>query len=73
MATEPNYIVVRPAPDLPAGFLPEALNGIWFDLSQLPSDPGLTGVRMGAAVAVPSGRFEQREDGAVAEVYEVRP
>jgi len=27
----------------------------------------------GDGVAVPTGRFEVRDDGAVAEVYEVRP
>lgn len=71
--SEPNYVVVRPATDLPLGFLPESLDGTWFDVSQLPPGPGLTGIRMGSAVAVPTGRFEAREDGAVAEVYEVRP
>lgn len=73
MTDEPNYIVVRPAADLPRGFLPDSLDGVWFDVSMLPPGPNLAGVRMGMAVAVQSGRFESREDGTVAEVYEVRP
>ncbi|PZG16486.1 hypothetical protein C1I95_17595 [Micromonospora craterilacus] len=65
-ADEPDYVVVRPHPDLPAGFLPPDLDGRWFDRSALR-------LGSGTAVAVPSGRFEVRDDGAVAEVYEVRP
>ena len=64
-----NYIVVRPATDLPPGFLPPEMDGRWFDVEQLPPAWG----DLGMAVAVPSGRFEVRDDGAVAEVYEVRP
>lgn len=66
----PDYVVLRPAPDLPAGFLPEYWDGLWIDYSVLL--PNLH-VQIDGAVAVPSGRFEQRDDGAVAEVYEVRP
>jgi hypothetical protein len=66
-----NLIVVRPAPDLPPGFLPADLDGKWFDVSLMPE--GIESFSYGDAVAVPSGRFETREDGAVAEVYEVRP
>lgn len=68
MVTEPDYVVVRPAPDLPAGFLPPDMDGKWYDRATLPD-----GAAMGTAVAVASGRFEYREDGAVAEVFEVRP
>ncbi|MCP9947353.1 hypothetical protein [Actinomadura madurae] len=73
---EPDYMVIRPAADLPDGFLPDGMDGKWFDRSQLPKGPGdghATTARMGGAVAVATGRFETREDGAVAEVYEVRP
>lgn len=67
----PDFIVIRPAPDLPPGFLPPHLDGRWFDTTEVPlsyAEPG-----SGCAVAVPAGRFEVREDGAVAEVWEVRP
>lgn len=67
--SEPDYVVIRAAADLPPGFLPESLDGKWFDRSDLPMSDG----SMPAGVAVPSGRFETREDGAVAEVWEVRP
>ena len=66
--TEPNFIVVRPAPDLPPGFLPASVDGKWFNSTAMAE-----GFAWGGAVAVPSGRFEVREDGAVAEVYEVKP
>jgi len=68
-----NYIVVRPAPDLPEGFLPKELNGKWFDVDDVPRIPPLgTNNKVSEAVAVPTGKFEVREDGAVAEIYEVR-
>lgn len=63
-----DYVVIRAAADLPDGFLPERLNGRWFDLAEVRQ-----GFGVGDAVAVPSGRFETRDDGAVAEVWEVRP
>ena len=62
-----RYAVVRPGPGLPSGFLPDDLNGRWFDLDSLPSWP-----EDGSAVAVATDRFERREDGATARVYEVR-
>lgn len=75
---EPDYIVIRPAPDLPPGFLPERENGRWYDRSdmrQVNSEDRLDLViQYGGGVAVATGRFEVRDyDGAVAEVYEVRP
>jgi hypothetical protein len=71
MGDAPDYVVIRPHPDLPAGFLPPSLDGKWFDRSTLPF--GFASGTSGTAVAVPSGRFEVRDDGAVAEVYKVRP
>lgn len=72
--TEPDYIVIRPAADLPSGFLPDRLDGMWFDRTCIPKLPTPhTGWGRGEGVAVASGRFEVRDDGAVAEVWEVRP
>lgn len=73
---EPDYIVIRPAPDLPPGFLPVREDGRWYDRAAIPEvyvqDPPSPGESR--AVAVPSGRFEVRDyDGAMAEVWEVRP
>lgn len=65
-----DYIVIRAAADLPEGFLPDRLDGMWFDLDQVDRSSSLN---LSGAVAVPSGRFEVRDDGAVAEVWEVRP
>jgi hypothetical protein len=71
--SEPDYIVIRPALDLPAGFLPEREDGRWYDRNDVPYGPP-AGASPGDAVAVPTGRFEVRDsDGAVAEVLEVRP
>jgi hypothetical protein len=71
--SEPDLVVIRPAPSLPPGFLPRGWDGLWLDRSQIPSEllvrPGASGV----ATAVATGRFEVREDGAVAEVFEVQP
>lgn len=68
---EPDYIVVRPASDLPAGFLPDYWDGRWIDLEDL--HRRRPAIDVGEAVAIPTGRFEVRDDGAVAEIYEVRP
>ncbi|MFE2384478.1 hypothetical protein [Streptomyces misionensis] len=74
---EPDYIVIRPAPDLPPGFLPERENGRWYDRSTMPWASAETNldalIRYDGGVAVATGRFEVRDDGAVAEVFELRP
>lgn len=70
---EPDHVVIRPAADLPAGFLPSRLDGLWLDRAGLSQVGAGQTATQGGAVAVPSGRFESRDDGAVAEVYEVRP
>lgn len=66
---EPDYVVLRIAPDLPRGFIPARFDGLW--LSRPAHHARLTRLVDGA-VAVPTGRFEVRDDGAVAEVYEFR-
>jgi hypothetical protein len=80
--SESDYVVVRRAPDLPAAFNTGDLDGKWFDRATLPirtEDPEdraerfrKSGGTASSAVAVPTGRFEVRDDGAVAEVYEIR-
>lgn len=72
----PDYIVIRPAADLPAGFLPARWDGLWLNRSGLgppPLDPFDARHFESGVVAVPTGRVESREDGVVAEVWEVRP
>jgi hypothetical protein len=71
--TGPDYVVIRATADLPVGFLPEYIEGRWFDVSTWVPDRRSVALGMGVGVAVPTGRFEVRDDGAVAEVYEVRP
>lgn len=74
--SEPDYIVIRPAADLPPGFLPARLDGLWFDLGDKRCSVavGRSRVLMGLVVAIPVGRFEVRhDDGVVAEIWEVRP
>jgi hypothetical protein len=65
----PDHVVIRAASDLPPGFLPAALNGKWLDRAQLSEESNVH--HWGSAVAVATGRFEVREDGAVAEVFEM--
>jgi hypothetical protein len=68
-ADHADHAVIRAAADLPADFLPPEVEGRWYDLTTIrPGEP----IPLDGAVAVPSGRFEVRDDGAVAEVYEVR-
>lgn len=73
--SEPDYVVLRPDPDLPPGTLSPRDDGLWLDRSQVAqayapasAPPGITQM-----TAVPTGRFEVRDyDGVIAEVYEVR-
>lgn len=68
---EPDYVVLRSAPGLPEGFLPEGFEGLWFDMSQIPArKEEMTAF---GATTIATGQFEFREDGAVAEVFEVQP
>lgn len=77
MPSQPDYIVIRRAPDLPVDFNTGGLDGKWFDRSEMPvgsrPNPFLREEDGGEGVAVPTGRFEVRDDGAVAEVWEIRP
>ncbi len=71
---EPDYIVLRPAADLPPGFLPERFNGLWIDRADMQQASSTeashdAAARYGGMIAVPTGRFETRDyDQAVAEV-----
>jgi hypothetical protein len=69
---EPDYVVIRPAPGLPDGFVPPHWDGRWIDRATLPQIYAPPGGQWSSATAVPTGHFEVREDGAVAEVFEVR-
>ena len=62
------YVVIRVVGWVPG--LPADLDGKWFDLADIhtdyrPNRPGL--------VAYETSRFEEREDGALAQVWEIRP
>lgn len=72
MSELPRYIVVRAHPDLPAGFLPPEQEGRWYGEELLPVIDGEFSWG-GGAVAVRTDRFERRDDGMTARVYEVRP
>lgn len=69
---EPDYVVIRPAPGLPNGFLPPHWDGRWIDRATVPECYASPDPSMSTATAVPTGRFEVRDDGVVAEVFEVR-
>lgn len=74
MSELPRYIVIRRHPDLPDGFLPPEVEGRWYNLDQFWLNGDGTTFGVGSAVAVPTSKFERREDdGMTARVYEVRP
>jgi hypothetical protein len=69
-----RYAVIRAAADLPAGFMPAKLDGRWYDLDTMPMARGAEALALaGGAVAVATERFERRDDGVTARVYEFRP
>ena len=73
LVSEPDWIVFRPAVDVPADALPRGVDGWLLDRRGLPADGTMihqSGIVLRFA---PAGRFEARDDGAVAEVFEVRP
>lgn len=47
--------------------IPAELDGVWFDLDDIPE---ITASARWGATTSPTNRWEQREDGAVAVVYE---
>lgn len=71
---EPDWIVLRPGPNLPHTLMPPELDGRWFDRAGLPPGPLSPGA---IARTVPTGRFEDRTapDGTIqiAEVFEIEP
>jgi hypothetical protein len=66
-----DYVVLRHGPDVPDEYRAEHLEGRWYDLAHAPVGPAGFGPHA-LAVAEPAGRFEVRDDGAVAEVWEIR-
>lgn len=76
--SDPEYIVLRPAPDLPPGVVPADLDGKWFPRGELLTRPGATRLRLAGAsgifLAEATGRTEEDPEGQrTAEVFEVRP
>lgn len=69
-----DQVVIRAAPGLPDGFVSDRLDGRVFDRSQTWTGLRLwwATMRLLPAAAVPDGR-EERDDGTVAQVWEVRP
>jgi len=68
--SESDYIVLRHGPDIPDEYRVERYEGRWYDRAVISTSR----ISMGPpqAIAEPAGRFEQRDDGAVAEVWEIR-
>lgn len=66
-----RYIVLRPGPDLPPEFSPAFLDGTWHDLDTIPKLSTADGFDTGSGIARPTGRFETRDDGMTAQVWEV--
>lgn len=76
---EPDYIVYRFSPDMPEEWRPPQMDGWWVDRNTVPEYSTLQEKRgardpePGECVAIATGRFETREDGRIAEVFEIRP
>lgn len=71
----PEWVVIRPAADLPEDARPRQMDGEWVDVAQLTRDYGFDPEKatcMGHPT-VPTDRTETREDGAVGQVWEVQP
>jgi hypothetical protein len=74
----PDYVVLRHGLDVPEEYRSARHEGLWLDRRDVPVGPSAGGDRcaadpaVGQAVAEPTGRFEARDDGAVAEVWEIR-
>ena len=64
-----THIVLRPARGVSASTLGGSLAGTWIDVRDTPP----ASFALGGLVAVATDRFEAREDGTTARVYEVRP
>ena len=73
MSQPTGYGVIRRAADLPESFQIGDLDGKWIEISDPRSFDRHSRPARADAIAVPTGRFEANEAGAVAEVYEVRP
>lgn len=69
MMQEPDYIVFRPSEEL-KGRVSKHYDGYWYDRNQIPMEmqPERPGNWNWGKVH-PSGKFETRDDGAVAEIW----
>lgn len=74
MSEGPDYVVLRHGLDIPDEYRAEHLEGRWYDVGTVPTGRARGDVppEVGMAIAEPTGRFECRDDGAVAEVWELR-
>jgi hypothetical protein len=71
---QPAFIVFRAARGVPPGWMPPDLEGRWYTREQVFGAPEASLFSPpGAAVAIPTTRTEQRQDGAMAQVWEVHP
>lgn len=70
---EPDWIVFRPAADVPSEAIPAGVDGFWLDRYGFSASGSMLHSSGTLLRYAPTGRFETREDGAVAEVFEVRP
>jgi hypothetical protein len=64
-----DHIVLRHGPDIPHEHWAQHLEGVWLDVD---NRGRVAAIRTPAAVAEPTLQFEYRDDGAVAQVYEIR-
>lgn len=63
-----RYAVIRFASDYPENWQPAHLDGYWFHIDDMSPVHPFTDEP--TATARPTGRYEAREDGEIAEIYE---
>ena len=66
----PDYVVLRHSHDMPLEYWADRYEGYWYNLDSMPRI--IARLEPALAVAEPTGRLEFRDDGAAAEVWEIR-
>lgn len=74
MSEYADYVVLRHGPDIPEEYWSPRHEGLWMDRRGIrrAAPTGPLAASTGMAIAEPTNRFEIRDDGAVAEVWEIR-
>ena len=74
MDKHPDYVVLRHGLDIPEEYWSPRHEGLWLDRRNIRQaiPTSFDNVTVSTAIAEPTNRLEIRDDGAVAEVWEIR-